>query len=548
MNPKLSNYIFKRDKSSRKPEHSKSQEKPTCRSSPESVLTTPSFSAAVIQHMAQGLGVCHQIDNFPYLIFTVWNDRMQEICGYSQDEINSLGCYQAFFPNPANQANFRAHITKALKKKSSPASEWHITHANGKIKIIQISASTLETADGVAHILALVQDVTTHIKSSNGHQRLQDRLQQAKKMEAIAALAGGIAHEFNNALSVITGHLDLVAMDLSPSGPGRRSLPSIRSAVNRMADLTGQLLAYASGGKYQPKTIPANRFIEETLAVTRHIFQPQVDLKTDIKPNLGHLQIDLTQMQMVLSAVFSNAMEAVSDKGCILITAQNRTIEKSTSPSGDDSTHYVCFTVKDSGPGMDVDTCSRIFEPFFSTKVYGRGLGMAAAYGIVKNHAGWIIVDSAPGKGTAIAIYLPAVNEESLDVPAKDGQFFQGSGTILVVEDDAALMALNRTLLEKLGYRILQAGCGDEALSIARDFDGPIDIALIDLGLPDIAGITVIQELSVLKPRLKVIACSGRMLTAENQEILKKASHYFIQKPFSFSALSAKLGHALQKP
>ena len=516
---------------------------------PEALSTDHSFSTAIIKHMAQGLGVCHQIEQFPYLKFTIWNDQMQKITGYNLDEINTTGCYQALFPNPATRSNFKAHITKILEQKDAPASEWLIVNADRKNRIIQVSASILETVEGVVHIMALVQDVSTYKASDNAHRRLEGRLQQAKKMEAIAALAGGIAHEFNNALSVITGHVDLIGMDLSPHQPGMRSLPPIRAAVDRMSDLTGQLLAYARGGKYHPKTISTNKFIEKTLAVTRHIFQPRIDLKTDIAPNLCHVHLDLTQMQMVLSAVFSNAMEAIIDKGRVLISAQNRTLDKKIHHVANDNTaHYVCVTVKDNGPGMDVETCNRIFEPFFSTKVYGRGLGMAAAYGIVKNHDGWIGVDSEPGQGTTITIYLPAVTNEPAPQKINGNRLVQGSGTILVVEDDKALMNLNRMLLEKLGYRILEARCGEEALSITRNFNDLIDIAIIDLGLPDIPGITVIQELSIMKPHTKIIACSGRILTVEHQKILNEASHSFIQKPFSFSALSAKLDHVLQKP
>lgn len=473
---------------------------------------------------------------------------MAEITGYDCTEIERLGFCQALFPDYNQQKRFKVHLAQINPKSKLPPSEWQISHIGGSRKTVVISLSAFKTSGGM-YVMVIMQDVKRHENLPTARRSLEDSLQQAKKMEAIAALAGGIAHEFNNALSVISGHIDLLAFDLCNHNSETRSLTTIQSAVNRMTDLTGQLLAYAQGGKYQPKAISANTFLEETLSLTRHLLKPNIEVKTEIQSDMPYIQIDLTQMQMVLSAVLSNAMEAVYNHGRIFISAKDLHLNpKSQLPKDAAPGHYVCFAVNDNGPGMDAETRQRIFEPFFSTKVYGRGLGMAAAYGIVKNHGGWIGVDSTPGQGTHISIYLPALSKKVSAKKTDKKRLVKGSGTILVVESDATLKDINRILLEKIGYHVLEAANGEQALSVARNFSNPVDVAIIDLGLPDIPGVTLFKEISILQPNIKIIACSGQAPTQQIVQFLKDNRHSFIQKPFSFSELSARLDQMRQLP
>ena len=254
--------------------------------------------------------------------------------------------------------------------------------------------------------LVQVQDITQRKLAEQEKKELQ-----TQRMKSISTLAGGIAHDFNNALSGITINLDLLKMDLPNMASLNQYLESMNNAAQRMMNLTDQLLAYARGGKYCPKSISLSKFMEETLPMILHKFDSVIRVEINLAGNISNINADLTQMYMVLSAVVTNAAEAIEGRGCIIITTQTKNVEEGfakyhpgLTPGG-----YVCLTVQDNGTGMDAETRDKVFEPFFTTKFQGRGLGMAAVYGIVKNHGGWISVDSQLGKGTVVRIYFPVV-------------------------------------------------------------------------------------------------------------------------------------------
>jgi signal transduction histidine kinase len=241
--------------------------------------------------------------------------------------------------------------------------------------------------------------------------KLTVQLQQIQKMEAIATLAGGIAHQFNNAISVILGNIELLCFEKPEIQNNNKILNPIRHSVNRMTQLTDQLLAYARGGKFQVEKISIGDFISSTLPLIQYNIKSTIGVKTDIPHDISRIKADLTQMQMVVSAIISNASEAIDGTGCIRITGRNIEIteENSKDFGGLNPAPYVSLKIQDDGKGMDEETRKRVFEPFFSTKFMGRGLGMAAVYGIIKNHAGWISISSELGKGTTVFFYLPAI-------------------------------------------------------------------------------------------------------------------------------------------
>ena len=257
--------------------------------------------------------------------------------------------------------------------------------------------------EGEPYILNVLTDVTER-------RRLRVQIEQARKMEAIATLAAGIAHEFNNALTGIIGNLDLLELVLPSNDQTGNYLKPIKTSAFRMARLTSQLLAYAREGKYQPRTFSLSDFVEDILPVLRHAIDPEIRLETDLPHNVHPVEADPTQMQMVLSAVVANAAEAIEGKGRIRVSTGNEKITEEAARQHPDLTPgaYVRLRVDDDGKGMDENTRARMFEPFFTTKFHGRGLGMAAVYGIIKNHNGSIEVASQLGKGTVVRIYLPA--------------------------------------------------------------------------------------------------------------------------------------------
>ena len=235
-------------------------------------------------------------------------------------------------------------------------------------------------------------------------------------------MAGGVAHEFNNALMGIMGNIELLKMDLSEDERRDRYFGAMKSSGHRMSRLTDQLLAYARGGRYQPKNLKLDDFLTQTMPILQHDLSPEVRVETHSPKDISHIKADQAQMQMVLSVILANSNEAIKDEGLIKITAENKDIDDNVIKHhpGLKPGYYVCLTIEDDGKGMDAETKDGIFEPFFTTKFQGRGMGMAAVYGIVKNHDGWIYVDSELGKGTTVRIYLPAISAESKEQGSKD--------------------------------------------------------------------------------------------------------------------------------
>ncbi len=373
--------------------------------------------------------------------------------------------------------------------------------------------------------------------------RMEEQLRQAQKMESISTLAGGIAHQFNNALSVITGNIELLTMNLPEDSVYNENIEPIKKSSHRMTNLTSQLLAYAQGGRYNPQVVSLSSFIDDTLPLIRHSVSPVIQIELDLMPGKINIETDITQMQMVLSAVVKNAAEAIEGQGGIRIITAEKQIDLNHPYLA--SGRYVCLSIEDDGKGMDEETKNRMFEPFFTTNFQGRGLGMAAAYGIIQNHGGWVSVESELGTGTVVNIYLPLVATVKEDVKEIESELEKGYGTILVIEDESFILEICRTMLEQLSYNVLEAKTGEEAIKVARDFDGDIDLAILDIGLPDMDGDKLYPFLKEERKDLKVIVCSGYSIDGPAQEILDAGAHGFLQKPYAFSVLSAKLKEVL---
>ena len=398
------------------------------------------------------------------------------------------------------------------------------------------------------HKITAIQLVLRDISK---RKQMEQELQQVRKMEAIATLAGGVAHEFNNALMGIMGTIELLQMDSSKDERRDRHFAAMKGSGHRMSRLTDQLLAYAQGGKYQPKDLKLDDFVMETLPILQHDLGPEVRVETHFS-KVSYIKADPTQMQMLLLAVLTNSNEAMEEGGSIKITAQNKDVDEDFAKEnpGLEPGRYVCLAVEDNGMGMDEETRAGIFEPFFTTKFQGRGMGMAAVYGIVKNHDGWIYVDSEPGKGTGVRIYLPTISTGRRErgaegVKQPEIELNTGEGTILMIEDEKVVIEVTQMMLEMLGYRVMVAKTGKDAVHIAETFDGLIDLVLLDIKLPDMDGRDLYPMLMKARSDFKVIVCSGYSIDGPAREILDAGAQDFIQKPFSIATLSEKLKEVL---
>lgn len=420
----------------------------------------------------------------------------------------------------------------------------------GECREVMLSAIAQRDAEGrYDGALAFVIDVTPTREAEKDQRRLTARLQQAQKMEAIATLAGGIAHQFNNALAVILGNIELIQMDGMADSKLVRFIEPINQAGQKMVQLTSQLLAYARGGKFQTQIVSSHRFVREALSLVSHSLSSCAELKTRLDEAADPIEVDSTQMQMLLAAVLSNASEAIEQEGTVTLTLRNAelTPDDCVGHQGLKPGKYVMLKIADSGKGMDEQACLRIFEPFFTTKFQGRGLGMAAVYGIVKKHGGYIYVESELGRGTTVTVYLPRAKWVAAAAEPKLSYKPCRSGTALIVEDEDLVMEVNRAIVEKLGYRVLAARSGKEALHAVRAFTGHIDFALLDVILPDMSGNQIYPKLKEMLPDLKVIVCSGFTLDGPAREILNAGAESFLPKPFTVAALSTALDEILKE-
>lgn len=391
--------------------------------------------------------------------------------------------------------------------------------------------------------LVQIQDITRRRLAEEEKKELQVR-----RMESIFTLAGGIAHDFNNALSGITGNIELLKMDLPNMAGIDRYIDAMSNAAQRMVHLTDQLLAYARGGRYRPTTISLSKFVEETLPMIQQKIAPVICVKTNLAGDIFKIEADMTQMHMVLSTVMINAGEAIEGQGEIIVGTSNKEIDEGIARynPGLKPGSYACLTVQDDGKGMDTETKQKIFEPFFTRKIKGRGLGMAAVYGIVKNHGGWISVESQLGKGTVVRIYFPAIEEKPIEMTKLKTELARGTGTVLIVENEAQVMDVTRTILKRLGYNVLTARTGMEGVNIGRSYDGDIDLAIIDMHLHDMRGDVIYKLLMNVRKNLKVIISSGYNFDGFAQEILNAGAQAFIQKPFKLAVLSEKVKNVLE--
>jgi CheY-like chemotaxis protein len=275
---------------------------------------------------------------------------------------------------------------------------------------------------------------------------------------------------------------------------------------------------------------------------------PAICIRTNLARDILNVEADMTQMHMALSAVVINAAEAIEGQGQIIIRTSSKEIDEGVAKynPGLKPGHYSCLTVQDDGKGMDAETRRKIFEPFFTRKFQGRGLGMAAVYGIVKNHGGWVSVDSQLGKGTVVRIYLPVVEEKPKEIKRPKIELARGTGTILIVEDEDQVLDVTQKILKRLGYNVLTARTGMEGVDIGRSYDGDIDLAIIDIYLSDIRGDVIYKLLKKVRRKLKVIILSGYAFDGPAQNILNLGAQAFMQKPFKLAALSEKVKNVLE--
>jgi PAS domain S-box-containing protein len=378
---------------------------------------------------------------------------------------------------------------------------------------------------------------------------LEAQLVQAQKLEAIGTLAGGIAHDFNNILMAIQGRASLMLLHEGDESPYGEDLRAIEGLVARAADLTKQLLGFARGGKYEVKVTDLNELISKNSEIFGRT-KKEVKIHRRFAEGLWMVKVDRGQIEQVLLNLYVNAWQAMPGGGELYLQTENVVLDETyVKPFKVTRGNYIKVTVTDTGVGMDEETQQRIFEPFFTTREFGRGtgLGLAMVYGIVKNHGGIINVYSEQGHGTTFTIYLPASGTDVTGEEQASAEIVRGEGTILLIDDEEMIREVGVRILEALGYRVIAAGSGDEAMEVYRERSGEIDLAIVDMIMPGVSGGAVFDRLRGINPKVKVLLASGYSLNGEARGILERGCDGFIQKPFDVRVLSRKVREIMDK-
>jgi PAS domain S-box-containing protein len=458
----------------------------------------------------------------------------EELVGKTWDAILGWGT------NPTTLAG----VETAIREERPFVAELYTRRQDGSCFWNVLSLAPIrDTAGKVSHFVGVVTDVSDL-------KRLEAQLRQAQKLEAIGRLAGGVAHDFNNVLTVILGHTEMLLQRLPPDQPAHRSIKEIHKAGDRAALLTRQLLAFSRKQVLAPVVVNLNTLIADMDQMLRRLIREDIHLTTTLEPDLRPVKVDAGQMGQVLMNLVVNARDAIPDGGKIVIETANLELTERGSrdcpeiPPG----MYVMLAVSDTGCGIDDATKSHIFEPFFTTKEMGQGtgLGLATVYGVIKQSGGYIYVNSKPGQGSTFTIFLPCAQEEAAVVrkPVAKPASHHGE-TVLLVEDEAGVRFIASQVLQEHGYTVLEARHGIEALQLSERHPGTIHLMVTDVVMPQMSGGELASRLATRRPGMKVLYMSGYTDDAIVRHGVSSADAIFLQKPFTAESLAAKVREVL---
>jgi PAS domain S-box-containing protein len=624
------------------------------------------FRAGIIQCAAEGICVCHEIPEFPYVHFTVWNERMREITGHTLSEINREGWYQSLYPNSAVRDAAQARMARMREGDNLRDEHWEITTRSGERRPVTISTSVLAGEDETVHVLGLIQDVTDRVRAERelrdreadlrtilnsigdaviavdtGHRvgrmnpaaegltgwsakeahgrllsevyrivdedtrrpppadrrtdpgarlvliardsaerlvaetvaplrndggeiqgrvfvfrditeriRLEDRLHQAQKMEAIGQLAGGVAHDFNNMLGGILGAAEMMEIRAGEDPKLRRLIHLIFEGARRASDLTQKLLAFGRKGKVQSTPLDLHEVIRDAVHLLERSIDRRIVICLDLAAPDPMTTGDPAQLQNALLNLGINARDAMPEGGHITIASRIVHFEAPPEwpeglsvPAGD----YVEVTVTDTGGGIPDAIRSRVFEPFFTTKETGRGtgLGLAAVFGTLQEHGGGIRMESAPESGTTFSLYFRHV-PNAAPVPApEEVHVHRGQGRILLVDDEPIVRTMGEELLRDMGYDVVPAVDGLEALECFERESGRFDLVILDMVMPRLNGRDTFFALRLADPEVRVLLSSGFSHGLHLREVLDAGAAGFVQKPYTRASLGRLLAEVL---
>ncbi|MGB7718848.1 MAG: PAS domain S-box protein [Bryobacteraceae bacterium] len=481
------------------------------------------------------------------------NQRFCEMMGYSREELLGLTFRQ--ITHPDDLVRDEPLVAQLLSGElSSFAVEKRYLRKDGGVVWANLMLSLLRSASGEPlHFVAVVEDITGQKRAEEERRHLERQLLQAQKMESLGRLAGGVAHDFNNHLTVINGYCAMLLDEMGPGDPLREPVDEILLAGHRAAALTRQLLAFSRKQVAEPRVVSLNDLVADARKMLSRLIGDDVEIITHLDAELGSVVADSSQMNQVLMNLAINARDAMPDGGRIVMETTNIDIDSgyAAQHAGVEAGPYVLLSITDTGAGMTQEVVQHIFDPFFTTKEIGAGtgLGLSTVYGIVKQAGGWIWVYSEPGKGSTFKVYLPRAGAapEPLTTPVLAAETLRGSETVLVVEDQPEVRKLTLAMLKSQGYRLLQAASGSEALSLSERYPEPIHLLITDVVMPGMTGRELATRLVALRPSLKTLYTSGYTAHAIAHEGVLDAAVAYLPKPFSPAQLAAKVREVLEK-
>ncbi len=483
-------------------------------------------------------------------IYTYASPKVKDQLGYGPQEVIGKTPFD-FMPEGEAERIRKFFNEKAINKEPFYGLENVNRHKDGHLVVLETNGIPIFDEKGqLKGYRGIDRDISDRKRAEEEKRRLEAQLQQARKLEAVGTLAGGIAHDFNNVLMGIQGHSSLALLYADSGRPHSEHLKGIEDMVQRGAALTKQLLGFAMGGKYEVRPTDLNELIEDSSEMfgrTKKEIKIHRKYQKDIRP----VEADRGQIDQVLLNLYVNAWHAMPRGGDLYVETSSVVLDENhTRPFGVKPGNYVRISVTDTGVGMDEATQQRIFDPFFTTKEMGRGtgLGLASAYGIIKNHGGIMNVYSKKGEGTTFNVYLPA-SEKEVTIREKKlaDEILSGTETVLIVDDEDMILDVGEEMLKEMGYKVLLARSGKEAVELYRKYKHEIDLVILDMIMPNMGGGEAYDTMKENNPKIKVLLSTGYSIRGQATEILERGCNGFIQKPFKIKELSRKIREILDK-
>ena len=482
---------------------------------------------------------------------TFFNDPLCKILGYSQNELTGKNARS--FTSPATMRKMD-QIYSRLQKTGEPirVTDYDAISKTGASIALELTASLLRNSSGAPiGFRGVLRDVSERKEAEAKNRKLEIQVRQAQKMESIGTLAGGIAHDFNNILMGIQGNASLMGLKTEPGHPNYEKIKNIEMYVQSGTELTRQLLGFARRGKYHAIATDVNDIINKSATMFGRT-KKEIQIKMDLATDIWTVEVDRGQIEQALLNLYVNAWQAMPHGGDLYLKTENVVLDAefvNSKPYKVDPGDYIKITVTDTGIGIDMETRERIFEPFFTTKEMGRGtgLGLASVYGVIKNHGGYINVYSEIDQGTTFTIYLPASRKKiEKQIEKTVATLALGTGTILLIDDEEMIIKVGKELLQELGYDVLSARSGQEAMELYGKNADKIDLVIMDMIMPGMGGGETFDRLKKINPEIKVLLSSGYSINGQASKILERGCDGFIQKPFNLIQLSDKISQIIR--